>query len=206
MCIRDRPNSHSKLLANFVQDILHTAKKEASELDAISVSEGPGSYTGLRIGVSIAKGIAYASNIPLIAIDTLQILVENALEKTPQLSNENVIFCPMIDAKRMEVYTAFYGSNAEKISETTNMIIDEHSFLTALNHKKIFFCGNGSQKCKNVIVHQHGIFLDDVYPLARNMTKLAIEKYTENNFVDTAYFEPFYLKPFIATTPKNQLI
>lgn len=199
-------NSHSKLLAIFIDEILKEQKISPKQIVAFSVSEGPGSYTGLRIGTSTAKGMAYSLNKPLIAIDTLKIMCKNLLQKNPDLKNIDAILCPMIDARRMEVYTAFYNLDYSKISETTNLIIDENSFLTALHNKKIIFFGDGAEKCKTVIKHPNAIFIDDIYALAENMIEFSYEKFSNKNFEDLAYFEPFYLKPFIATTPKNKLL
>lgn len=199
-------NSHSKILATFIENILSENKVLPSDLNAIAVSEGPGSYTGLRIGASTAKGLAYSLSIPMIAIDTLQIMTIEAIKKSSELKDEDSIFCPMIDARRMEVYTAFYDKKANKISETSNVIIDKHSYLTPLHRKKIIFFGNGSAKCKDVITHENAIFIDNIFPLAENMAEIVFRKFQTNDFVDVAYFEPFYLKPFIATTPKNKLV
>ncbi|MBN2893784.1 MAG: tRNA (adenosine(37)-N6)-threonylcarbamoyltransferase complex dimerization subunit type 1 TsaB [Bacteroidales bacterium] len=200
------PNSHSRLLAGFIENIFKENKIEPSSIDAVAVSEGPGSYTGLRIGVSTAKGIAYSLNKPMIAVDTLQIMTLRAIEQNPELANEQTFFCPMIDARRMEVYSAFYDFEANKISETTNIIIDEHSFLTPLHKKRIVFFGDGAEKCKTIITHENAIFTDEIFPLSTNMVNISMEYYKQNKFVDVAYFEPFYLKPFIATTPKNKFI
>lgn len=199
-------NSHSRLLASFIDEIFLENNIEPTSLDAIAVSEGPGSYTGLRIGVSTAKGLAFALEKPLISIDTLQIMTIEAIKQRADLVEKQAVFCPMIDARRMEVYTAFYNFQADKISETTNMIIDEHSFLTPLHQKQFAFFGDGANKCKKEITHQNAIFIDAIFPLAKNMVSLALEKFNNQDFVDVAYFEPFYLKPFIATTPKNKLI
>jgi len=197
-------NSHSKLLATFIEELLEEQNIKPNEIDAFAVSKGPGSYTGLRIGTSTAKGMAYALDKPLIAIDTLRIMTASLLQKN-NFSND-VILCPMIDARRMEVYTAFYDVNLNKISEITNKIIDKHSFLTALHKKKIVFFGDGADKCKSIITHENAIFIDAVFPLAENMLSLVNQKFENKDFEDLAYFEPFYLKPFIATTSKNKLI
>ncbi len=196
-------NSHSKVLATFIDEIFKQQKIKPQQLKAVAVSEGPGSYTGLRIGTSTAKGLTYSLGIPMIAIDTLKIMCVNLLEK--QETTPDMVLCPMIDARRMEVYTAFYDYQLEKMSEISNLIIDEHSFETVLQYKKIIFFGDGASKCKSTLVHQNAIFIDEVFPLAENMIKLSFEKFKNNDFVDVAYFEPFYLKPFIATIPKDKL-
>jgi len=197
-------NSHSRLLATFVDDILKENGFNPQDIDAFAVSEGPGSYTGLRIGVSLAKGMAYSLQKPLIAIDTLQIMCIDAIDKLSYVMDDTIL-CPMIDARRMEVYSAFFRSDLSKVSETSNIIIDEHSFLTPLHSVKIVFFGDGAEKCKTVITHPNALYLDEIYPLASNMGKLSHLKYVNKDFVDVAYFEPFYLKPFIATVPKNKL-
>ena len=198
-------NSHSKVLATFIDEIFKEQNIKPQQLKAVAVSEGPGSYTGLRIGTSIAKGLAYSLNIPMIAIDTLKIMCVNLLENFNQEITSDIIFCPMIDARRMEVYTAFYDYQFNKISEISNLIIDELSFKTALQYKRMIFFGDGAEKCKSTIVHQNAVFVDKIFPLAENMIKLSLEKFNNNDFVDVAYFEPFYLKPFIATVPKDKL-
>ncbi|MEA3450827.1 MAG: tRNA (adenosine(37)-N6)-threonylcarbamoyltransferase complex dimerization subunit type 1 TsaB [Bacteroidota bacterium] len=198
-------NSHSKLLARFIDEIFKENNIKPQELDAIAVSEGPGSYTGLRIGVSTAKGLAYSLKKPLIAVDTLKIMAENIISENENLLQNNPILCPMIDARRMEVYTAFYDNESNKISDTTNLIIDEHSFLTPLHSRQFIFFGDGAEKCKQKITHANAIFLDKIFPLAKYMVKISENKFLNKEFVDIAYFEPFYLKPFIATKPKNML-
>lgn len=198
-------NSHSRLLARFIDEIFIENNINPKELNAIAVSKGPGSYTGLRIGVSTAKGLAYSLEKPLIAVDTLQIMAENIISENKNLLTNNPILCPMIDARRMEVYTAFYDSENNKISETTNLIIDEHSFLTPLHSRQFIFFGDGAEKCKQKITHANAIFIDKIFPLAKYMVKFSENKFLNKEFVDLAYFEPFYLKPFIATKPKNML-
>lgn len=193
--------NHAKLLSPFIQEALDTLKSKSLELDAVSISEGPGSYTGLRIGVSTSKGLCYGYNIPLIAVSTLELLAQSVI-----LSNEvtdNQLLCPMIDARRMEVYTALYDKKMNINEEIEAKIIDENSYQDKLITNQILFFGNGADKCKDTIQHTNARFLDDVVPLARNMIKLANQKYLNKEFVDTAYFEPFYLKEFQATTPKK---
>jgi len=195
------PQSHAKKLPVFLQEIVDFARKNDVMPQAVAVSAGPGSYTGLRIGISSAKGLCYGLEIPLIAIDTLKIIA-NAAKK---LTDEKVLFCPMIDARRMEVYTALFDENLQNILPTEAKIIDEDFLKKELSQSKIVFCGNGSQKCKEVIKHENAIFLDDIVPLSINMIADAEKKFAEKDFVDTAYFEPFYAKEFMATKAKSFL-
>lgn len=200
---------HASHLTVFIESILKENNLTTTDLDGVAISMGPGSYTGLRIGVSTAKGICYGAGIPLIAVSTLQSMTK-ALQNTSDISAkvkniENAFFCPMIDARRMEVYTAFYNSKTELEREISADIIDENSFLDELSNREIVFFGDGSAKCKNVIRNKNGIFLDDVNATAVGMIELAEEKFNKNELEDVAYFEPFYLKDFVATTPKKNI-
>ena len=167
-------------------------------LDAIAVSEGPGSYTGLRIGISLAKGLCFGFDIPLIAIPTLKVLA------TPFVPSSSYL-CPMLDARRMEVYSALYDGNLNEIEPVRAMIIDSESFSEKLAQKEILFFGDGADKCKNVISSSNAIFIKGAYPSSLNMIREAEKSFMNNNFVDIAYFEPLYLKEFQATTPKNKI-
>lgn len=197
-------NSHSKLLGKFVDSIFKQEGISPSQLTAVAVSKGPGSYTGLRIGVSLSKGLSYALNKPLISIDTLQIMAVAATQSFQ--NNDRDIFCPMIDARRMEVYTSFFDYSSKKITTTKNLVITGGSFAAELQTNRIIFFGDGATKCESVIKHKNAIFLKNIYPLASNMAFLAYKKHIEKKYVDTAYFEPFYLKSFIATTPKKKVL
>lgn len=197
-----REQSHAKLLGVFVEDIMKYVRENRLQLDAVSVSSGPGSYTGLRIGVSEAKGLAYGLGIPLIAIPTHALMasqVKNSVES-------DALLCPMIDARRMEVYSTFFDTSLNVIRETSADIVDENSYLDLLEQQKVYFFGNGADKCREVIRHPNAHFLSDIYPLASAMTELANEAFLNRNFVDSAYFEPFYLKEFVAIVPKNKII
>ena len=194
-----KPQSHATKLPLFLQEIIDFARKNSVMPNAVAVSAGPGSYTGLRIGISSAKGLCYGLDIPLIAIDTLKVIV-NAARK---LTDEKTLFCPMIDARRMEVYTALFDTNSQNILPTEPKIIYEDFLKNELEKSKIVFCGNGSQKCKEIIKHKNAIFFDDVFPLSINMILDAEKKFEDKIFEDTAYFEPFYAKEFMATKPKN---
>lgn len=181
--------SHAEKLHVFIDEILKENKLQFSDLKAIAVSQGPGSYTGLRIGVSSAKGFCYALNIPLIAVDTLQLLAK-------QIEVENGIILPMIDARRMEVFSAFYDKNHKQIRQTQAEIIDETSYNEIT--EDIHLVGDGIEKFKNTLIDSKFIFHDDVvFPSAKEMCELSFEKYKISDFVDVAYFEPFYLKDFV---------
>ncbi len=196
--------SHASVLGVFVEEAMSFIRKNGQSLDAVAVSCGPGSYTGLRIGVSTAKGLCYGLNIPLIAVPTLLVLTE-AAKKNSQFIEKETLFCPMIDARRMEVYTALYDNNLQVIKETSAEIITENSFSDILKNYKIIFFGDGAEKCKQLITHSNATFLENINPLAKNMLPLSEQAFYQNNFEDVAYFEPFYLKDFIATTPKNRI-
>lgn len=196
--------SHASLLGRFVDDAVKFARSQNIKLDAIAVSCGPGSYTGLRIGVSEAKGLCFGLNIPLIAIDTPLILAEGVLQNNS--IEEDVLLCPMIDARRMEVYAAIYNTKLDVVRDIEADIVDHETYLKYLDSNKVLFFGNGSEKCKDSIEHPNAIFIDSAYPQAKSMNKLAIDAYKNSEFEDVAYFEPFYLKEFVATTPKNKVI
>ena len=194
--------NHSKVLGIFAKDILNNAKNDNKTIDAIAISCGPGSYTGLRIGVSFAKGLCYGLNVPLIAINTLKLMAYGFLvEENPEKGS---LLCPMIDARRMEVYSAFFNTNLEEIRPTSADIIDESSYVDLLQ-KRVYFFGNGSEKCKTQITHPNAYFVSEKTPLSKYMISLAEKDFEKYNFKDTAYFEPFYLKEFIASTPKNKV-
>lgn len=205
-CFRENfnGNNHSELIGVFVQGVLAEAAIEPTDLDAVALSIGPGSYTGLRIGTSFAKGLCYGSDLKLITIPTLKIIAQNAKEKYS--IEEDALICPMIDARRMEVYNCIYDANLNEVRETQPEIINESSFAEILQNKKVYFCGNGAEKCKQYITHKNAIFLDEVYPLATSMIALSEEAFTKNDFADVAYFEPFYLKAAHVTIPKTILI
>lgn len=196
--------SHASLLGVFVNDAITFIRKNELTLDAVAVSCGPGSYTGLRIGVSEAKGLCFGLDLPLIAINTLLIMAAKVV-KSKSLQ-EGVLLCPMIDARRMEVYTGIYNQDLMLIRDIQADIVDENSYRELLENHKIAFFGNGAEKCKEYLLHDNAIFLDNIYPLASDMIDLAERSLQDNSFVDVAYFEPFYLKEFVATTPKNKVL
>jgi len=202
--------NHATHLTVFIDAILKENQLTPNDLDAVAVSMGPGSYTGLRIGVSTAKGLCYGSSLPLIAVSTLQAMTAPLLKNEAILSQlgdpEASIFCPMIDARRMEVYTAFYSSKNEEIREISAEIIDEASFAADLEKTEIVFFGDGSSKCQSSLQSQNAIFVSDITPTAVGMVQLAEAKFQAEDFENVAYFEPFYLKDFVATTPKKNIL
>ncbi len=194
--------SHANLLGVFTEEAIRFARENNIKIDAIAVSSGPGSFTGLRIGVSEAKGLAYGLEAKLIAIPTLSIMAWTMSKRVEQ----ETLLCPMIDARRMEVYTSVYDTSLNIIRPTEAKIIDEYSYLDLLVTRKIAFFGDGAFKCKELIDHPNAIFIPDVYPLASNMIELSLKAYEDDMFEDVAYFEPFYLKDFVATKPKNKVL
>ncbi|MCA1761027.1 MAG: tRNA (adenosine(37)-N6)-threonylcarbamoyltransferase complex dimerization subunit type 1 TsaB, partial [Bacteroidales bacterium] len=203
--------NHSQLLTVFIDEIFKKNNFNPAQLDAVAVSKGPGSYTGLRIGVSVAKGLCYSLGVPVIAVGTLDALgkyaaVHNEKYVPDSIDAANALFCPMIDARRMEVFTALFNSKGDKIEPVSAKIIDEKSFLEYLNQHPVLFFGNGAEKCRSALTHPNAMFSGPLKASARFMIDLAEEKYNNNDFEDVAYFEPFYLKNFIATVPKNKMI
>ena len=193
--------NHASELPVFIEQLLAEAKANDWQLDAVALSEGPGSYTGLRIGASTAKGICYGLNIPLIPIDTLQILCA-AVQAKLNIQKENALLCPMIDARRMEVYTALYQSNTLlRLGGIEAKIIDSNAFMEPLAQQDIYFFGNGSAKCCEVITSKNAHFIEDIVPSASYMGILAEALAQKNQLLDVkqmAYYEPFYLKEFVA--------
>ena len=195
------PYSHAERLAPMIEEILADNNIKRGVLTAVAVSAGPGSYTGLRIGTSTAKGLCYALDIPLIIISTLESMLEGIAS-----DNENHLLCPMLDARRMEVYCLLAGSSRQIIEPTQAKIIDEDSFSDHLNNNKISFFGNGADKCKPVITSKNAIFIDGIKPSAINIGKLAFNKYKMSEFGDLVSFEPDYLKAFRTIPAKNPLL
>jgi len=191
----NKGNSHTENLFPFVEEVLEDGKCGISEINGVVLSIGPGSYTGLRIGASAAKGICYALNIPLIGVSTLQSIVFGA--KHQHNDELNILYCPMIDARRMEVFTAMFDKKGKPITEVESKIIDEDSFASELKNHILYFCGNGMQKCKSVLKYPNARFID-VQITAQNMLLPALVKYENKQFEDVAYFEPFYLKEYTA--------
>jgi tRNA threonylcarbamoyladenosine biosynthesis protein TsaB len=200
--------NHAKLLTVFIDELLGETGLSPSSLHAVAVSQGPGSYTGLRIGVSVAKGLCYALQIPLIAAGTLDVMgkyvAENIERCVPEIQSAGIsFFCPMIDARRMEVFTAMYDTKGKQVEPVSAKIIDEKSFSGWLDKYQILFFGNGSAKCKNALVHPNALFDGPEKASARFMINYTEKKYNCNQWENVAYFEPFYLKEFIATVPRK---
>jgi tRNA threonylcarbamoyladenosine biosynthesis protein TsaB len=193
--------SHAENLHLFIDLLLKEHQINPTDLDAISISMGPGSYTGLRIGVSTTKGLCYALNIPLIAVGTLELMC-----KSEQLiSVEADLFCPMIDARRSEVFTALFNKSGLLEKDVEALILEADSFSTLLQNQRIAFFGDGSAKFAEMINNPNAIFVEGVEPLASQMISISEARFAAGKFEDVAYFEPFYLKEFMATTPKGQL-
>ncbi len=196
-------NAHSKILTVFIDDIFRESEIKVKEINAVAVSKGPGSYTGLRIGVSAAKGIAYGAGIPLISVSTLQNMAFGAKQFLD--TSEKVLFAPMIDARRMEVYSQLFDDKIKPVNNITAKIIDEESFKCELEKNKIYFFGDGAEKCKNVITHKNAEFINDLHPSSDFMIPFSEQAFNNGSFEDVAYFEPFYLKNFLATVPKKNI-
>jgi len=192
----DQRNVHAEVITVYIDEILEAAGVTYGDIDAIAVSCGPGSYTGLRIGVSTAKGLCFALDKPLIAIETLASMADGIIAEG---IDANVSLCPMIDARRMEVYTAIFDAKGNVIKPTAAEIIDENSFVDLLQNNKIIFFGDGAGKCREVLGNNlNAQFLAGFINSATHLTKKAQEKFVAKDFEDVAYFEPFYLKDFIA--------
>jgi tRNA threonylcarbamoyladenosine biosynthesis protein TsaB len=187
--------THAENITVYIDAVLSGAKRKYEEIDAVAVSKGPGSYTGLRIGVSAAKGICFGLNKPLISVDTLFAMASKSHEEN---KGKDLMYCPMIDARRMEVYCALFDRDLKQILPVNAVIIDTDSFSEQLEKSEILFFGDGAMKTKEKITHENAIFIPDVYPTASAICTIAEKKFTEKKFEDLASFEPFYLKDFIA--------
>lgn len=200
--------SHSSLITLFIKELLDKQNITAESLDAVAVSKGPGSYTGLRIGVSTAKGICYGAGIPLLAIGTLESMYYGALDKYsshPRIDKDTLI-CPMIDARRMEVYSAVFKYSGEELAGVKAEIINEESYSDLLKQSTVLFFGNGSEKLKGLISHPNAIFQDGYMLSASSLALPAQKALLNRDFEDIAYFEPYYLKDFIATIPRKNIL
>ena len=197
------PN-HARKLSGFVEQALSFTDNHAIPFDAVAVSSGPGSYTGLRIGVSTAKGVAFGRDLKLISVPTLQLMCVPLLLGTRELEDD-ALLCPMIDARRMEVYTALYTRGLKAEMDVQPVVIDAHFLELQLAEHPVYFFGNGAEKCKAVISHPNAHFIDGVKPLAKHMCPLAEMRNARGEWEDVAYFEPFYLKEFVAGKSKGIL-
>ena len=196
------PN-HAESLGTMVDEALSFTDNHAIPFDAVAVSCGPGSYTGLRIGVSMAKGICYGRNLKLIAVPTLELLCVPVLLR--EIPKEDALLCPMLDARRMEVYAGIYDRTLKPVREIGADIVTEETYKEYLDKRPVYFFGNGAKKCQTVIMHPNAHFIEGVHPLAKNMFPLAERSMYLREFQDVAYFEPYYLKEFIAIKSKPLL-
>jgi len=203
--------SHATLLNRFIRQVFSAAGMEPGQIDAVSVSKGPGSYTGLRIGVSTAKGFSYALRKPLIASGTLVNMAFGALEnpdikRMAEQYGDRLLLCPMIDARRMEVYSGFYTVQTFEFKKVSADIIESGSYSDILAEYRVCFFGSGADKCRGVLDHPHARFPEGITPSAAFMLRPALERFGKEQFEDVAYFEPFYLKDFVATRPGKKVL
>ena len=189
--------SHAEQLTLFIEEVVKKSNITLKQLDGIILSKGPGSYTGLRIGTSTAKGLCYALDIPLVSVSTLQAMAFGTSKK-----EDYKLYCPMIDARRTEVFASIYDKDNNEVREIRADIVDQHTYDDFLKDKILFF-GDGAQKCKLIINNSNAHFLDGVFPCAKDMGVLGFEKFASKDFEDVAYFEPYYLKDFVAREKKK---
>lgn len=201
---RGEKGAGAEKLGTMVDNALSFTDNHAIPFDAVSVSCGPGSYTGLRIGVSMAKGICYGRNLKLLAVPTLELLCVPVLLRNPEL-DENALLCPMLDARRMEVYAALYDRALKTVRAVSADIVDADTYKQWLDKRPIYFFGNGAKKCMEIINHPNAHYIDGIEPLAKWMQPLAEKRFLNDQFEDVAYFVPFYLKNFVALKPKKLL-
>lgn len=201
----EEPMQHASLLAQYVDRCLDHIARRDMKLDAVAVSIGPGSYTGLRIGMSLAKGLCFAKDIPLIGVPTLELLAVKAMFGLRDSEGDEILV-PLIDARRMEVYTAAYDFSLKPVLEPQALILDEFSFSQLPADKRIVFIGDGATKARDVVKHPGALFLTNSMPVAMDMTALAERAFRKGEFMDTAYAVPFYLKDYQATKPKNKVL
>ena len=197
------PN-HAVILGVFVQEALSFIDSHAVPLDAVAVSCGPGSYTGLRIGLSMAKGICYGRDVKLIAIPTLELMCVPLL-LDEKINEENALLCPMIDARRMEVYSQFFDRALKEVRSINADIVENNTYDDILAQQPVYFFGNGAEKCHEVLTHHNAHIIEGIVPLAKNMYPLAEKRMANEQFEDVAYFVPFYLKDFVAKEAKKLL-
>lgn len=207
-CIFDKEDfsgpNHAERLGEYIDEAMSFADSHAIPVDAVAVSCGPGSYTGLRIGVSMAKGICYGRNIPLLAVPTLELLAVPVLLGHDEIE-ENALLCPMLDARRMEVYAAVYDRALKPVRDIRADIVDAGTYKDFLDERPVYFFGNGAAKCMDVINHPNARLIDGIVPVAKWMFPLAEKKMARGETEDVAYFVPFYLKDFVAKLPGSML-
>jgi tRNA threonylcarbamoyladenosine biosynthesis protein TsaB len=191
--------SHSSQLTTFIEEVVREAGIGFTDLDAVAVSKGPGSYTGLRIGVSAAKGLCYALDIPLLSVNSLLVMAAAAQKTIPEKPD---YYIPLIDARRMEVYNAVFNASLHSVRSTLAEIIDNDSFNEFLVAGKVAFFGDGAEKCEPVIMHPHAVFYPGIHPSIEGMADIALEMFHKKEYEDVAYFEPYYLKDFVAGKPR----
>ncbi len=201
----DDSRSHASLVTVFIEELLREQGMKVKDLDAVAVSKGPGSYTGLRIGVSVAKGLAFGAGIPLIGVETTLSMCYGLILKGYGEDKDSML-CPILDARRMEVYYAVYDNTGNKIKDISAEIITENSFKSFPESKKIIFFGNGAMKCREVINRKNAVFAEDFMISAAHMYKPVLQAFNEKKFEDVAYFEPFYLKDFITTISRKNVL
>ncbi len=203
--------SHAALLNAFIRKVFEESGREIEMINAVAISKGPGSYTGLRIGVSTAKGIAYALEKPMVASGTLDNMAHGALDQHSvrellREHGEKLLLCPMLDARRMEVYSCFYTTGMDVVREVSADVVDRDTYRELLENQPVCFFGNGSLKCEEVLDHPNAHFIRGLNPSASQMIIPALNRFRQNLFEDVAYFEPYYLKDFIATIPKKKVL
>jgi tRNA threonylcarbamoyladenosine biosynthesis protein TsaB len=198
------PN-HAERLGTMVDEAMSFTDNHAIPFDAVAVSCGPGSYTGLRIGVSLAKGICYGRDLKLIGVPTLELMCVPVLLREA-VAEENALLCPMIDARRMEVYAALYNRALHEVRPVRADVVDADTYRQWLDERPIYFFGNGAAKCMEAINHPNARLIEGIEPLARWMQPLAEKRFLNGQFEDVAYFEPFYLKDYVAKMPRNPLL
>lgn len=202
--------SHAARLTVFIEELLKEKNFNIADLDAIAIGKGPGSYTGLRIGVSTAKGLCYGANLPLIAVNTLNVLFKQVIIHLSSgiqeaLTSPDTLFCPMIDARRMEVFTCLFNNQGDEVEPVAARLIDQYTYQQHLAEHTIVFFGSGMEKCREILSQPKAVFISGVHPHSSSLALLAEERYNQNLFENIAYFEPYYLKDFIATTSKKGL-
>jgi tRNA threonylcarbamoyladenosine biosynthesis protein TsaB len=195
------PQSHASKLAVLVDEVRQESKLDFKQLSAVAVASGPGSYTGLRIGVSTAKALCYALNIPLVAVETLDIMAYQVQTSRDRNQNNREFYCPMIDARRMEVYCKVFDESLNVIQPVEAKIIDEHSFDDVMSESTLIFFGDGSSKCKEILTSPNAVFMENIFPAASMLGELAYKKFVDGVVEDVVHFEPFYLKDFLIKKP-----